>query len=222
VKRLFVLVLLCAAAAWPQVAANANRAYQTKEGRESIAKRLSDAHRDQAQHPRDLVEAMSLRPGSTVADVGTGTGYMLPYLSKAVGVGGHVVAEDIFPDFLDRARMTARNQSLTNVRFIEGTDQDPKLPGESIDAVLVLDAYHHFDYPETMLGHIRDSLFKAGRLYIVDYYKRPTAMPGGDAVQHIRLDEEDVVREVEANGFHLVSQREINPGSQYMLIFEKR
>jgi len=47
-------------------------------------------------------------------------------------------------------------------------------------------------------------------------------MPGGDAVQHIRLDEEDVAREVEANGFHLISQREINPGSQYMLIFEKR
>jgi len=222
VKRLFVLVLFCGCAAWPQVAANANRGYQTKEARDSVAKRLSDAHRDQAQHPRELVEAMALRPGSTVADVGTGTGYMLPYLSKAVGAGGHVIAEDIFPDFLDRARMTARTQSLANVRFIQGTDQDPKLPGESIDAVLVLDAYHHFDYPETMLGHIRDSLFKVGRLFIVDYYKRPNAMQGGDAVQHIRLDEEDVAREVEAKGFHLVAQREINPGSQYMLVFEKR
>jgi ubiquinone/menaquinone biosynthesis C-methylase UbiE len=222
VKRFTVFVLFCAGAVWAQVAANANRSYQTKEARDTIAKRLSDAHRDQTQHPRELVEAMAIRPGSTVADVGTGTGYMLPYLSKAAGATGHVIAEDIFPDFLDRARMTARTQSLANVRFIEGTEQDPKLPGESIDAILVLDAYHHFDYPETMLGHIRDSLFKNGRLFIVDYYKRPTAMPGGDAVQHIRLDEEDVAREIEANGFHLVSQREINPGSQYMLIFEKR
>jgi ubiquinone/menaquinone biosynthesis C-methylase UbiE len=222
VKRLFVVVLLCAGVARPQVATNANRGYKTKEGREAVAKRLSDAHRDQTQHPRDLVEAMTLRPGSTVADVGTGTGYMLPYLSKAVGAGGHVIAEDIFPDFLDRARMTARNQSLANVRFILGTEKDPNLPGESIDALLILDAYHHFDYPETMLGHIRESLFKDGRLFIVDYYKRPNAMQGGDAVQHIRLDEEDVAREVEANGFHLVSQKEINPASQYMLIFEKR
>ena len=70
--------------------------------------------------------------------------------------------------------------------------------------MLVLDTYHHFDYPEAMLGHIHDSLLSDGRLVIVDYYKRPDAMPGGRALEHIRLDEDDVIKEVEANGFQLV------------------
>ena len=64
----------------------------------------------------------------------------------------------------------------------------------------MLDVYHHFDYPEAMLEHIRDSLLSDGKLVIVEYFKRPGAMPGGDpnrAVEHIRLDQDDVIKEVE-------------------------
>ena len=65
-------------------------------------------------------------------------------------------------------------------KFVLGTDRDPKLPADTVEGVLVLDTYHHFDYPEAMLEHIHDSLFSDGRLVIVDYFKRPDAMPGGD------------------------------------------
>jgi len=221
---LFCTSLFCNSTALPQVAETANRTYQTKEGRESVARGLADPQRDEKQKPRELVEAMGLKAGQSVADVGTGVGYMLPYLSKAVGPTGHVTAEDIAQDFLDKAKLRARTLNLNNVTFVLGTDKDPKLPGDTFNAVLVLDTYHHFDYPEAMLRNILESLVSDGKLYIVEYYRRPNAMgPGtGDrALEHIRLDMDDTIKEVQDNGFRLVFKREHIPGSQYIAVFEK-
>jgi ubiquinone/menaquinone biosynthesis C-methylase UbiE len=143
-------------------------------------------------------------------------------LSHAVGEKGQVIAEDIATDFLDKAKGRAQVLGLTNVKFVLGVEHDPKLPADTVEAVLVLDTYHHFDYPEAMLGHIRDSLLSDGRLVIVDYYKRPDAMPGGRAMEHIRLDEDDVISEVEANGFRMTSKKELIPKTQYLVVFVKK
>ena len=218
------LLFICTAA-FAQVADKANEGYKTHEGRENVAKGLGDPTREERQKPRDIVDAMDLKPGGTVADVGTGVGFMLPYLSHAVGDTGHVIGEDIQSDFLDKAKMKAQLSRLNNVQFVLGTDRDPKLPADSLEGVLVLDVYHHFDYPEAMLEHIRDSLLSDGKLVIVEYFKRPGAMQGGDpnrAVEHIRLDQDDLIKEVEANGFRLVSKRDLVPKSQYLVIFEKK
>jgi len=226
-RRFFAPLLafaLCAAAG-AQVAEKANEGYKTKEGREAVGRTLANPGRDESQRPRELVESMNLRPGMKVADVGTGVGYMLPYLSHAVGPTGQVYAEDIAQDFLDKARTRASSQGLSNIKYVLGTDRDPKLPGGNLDAVLVLDAYHHFDYPEMMLRGIRDSLVSDGKMYIVEFYKREDAMgPGtGDrALTHIRLDKEDVIREVERSGFRLVSSHDQIPGRQYVAVFEKQ
>jgi ubiquinone/menaquinone biosynthesis C-methylase UbiE len=221
VKRFAFFLLFCAAAL-PQVAEKANEGYKTKEGRESVARSLADPHRDVTQQPRDIVDALALKPGNVVADVGTGVGFMLPFLSHAVGEKGQVIAEDISTDFLDKAKARGQVLGLTNAKFILGIAQDPKLPADTLEAVLVLDAYHHFDYPEAMLEHIRDSLLSDGRLVIVDFYKRPDAMPNGRALEHIRLDEEDVIAEVEANGFRLTSKKELIPKKQYIAVFVKK
>ena len=208
-----------------QVAAQANKTYQTHQGRETIAKALSDPARDERQRPRDIVDALDLSPAESVADVGTGVGFMLPYLSHAVGDKGHVYAEDIQTDFLDQAKTKVQLNRLNNVQFILGTAQDPKLPADTLSGVLVLDVYHHFDYPEAMLGHIRDSLLSDGKLVIVEYFKRPGAMQNADpnfAVKHIRLDQDDLIKEVEANGFRLASVHDLVPKSQYVAVFLKK
>ena len=171
---------------------------------------------------QESVEAMSLKAGQSVADVGTGVGYMLPYLSHAVGPSGQVTAEDIAPDFLNTARTRAGTENLKNITFVQGTERDPKLPADTFHAVLVLDSYHHFNYPEAMLPAIRDSLLSGGRLYIVDYYRSPVAMPDGRAMEHVRLDRDDVAKEIESNGFRLLSKGDHVPNSQYMLMFEKK
>jgi ubiquinone/menaquinone biosynthesis C-methylase UbiE len=214
-------VLTLAGGLSAQVATQANSTYQTEQGRKQVAAGLADPARDEKQKPRELIEAMGVQRGMMVADVGTGIGYMLPFLSRAVGRQGHVVAEDIFDDFLASAKQLTENQKLNNVTFVKGTDKDPNLPEGQLDEVLALDVYHHFDYPDKMLAAIGKSLKPGGKLVIVEYYKTAEAMPNGRALTHIRLNKPDVVKEIEGNHFHLVSEREHIPGSQYMLILEK-
>jgi len=205
-----------------QVAAQANSGYQTPEQRKTVAKTLSDPNREQTQRPGLLVRDMRLSAGMTVADVGTGIGYMLPFLSKAVGPAGQVIAEDIFDDFLESAKQQAQAANLTNVTFVKGTATDARLPEGKADVVVALDVYHHFDYPDKMLSSIAKGLKPDGRLVIVEYYKRPEAMANGRALTHIRLDMPDVIKEIESNGFHLLSEKEHIKNVQYMLILEKK
>jgi len=219
-----VVLIFTAAVAFAQVATEANRNYQTKEGRAALASGLDSHERDARQRPAELVQSLGIKPGETVVDLGTGPGYMLPWLSRAVGPSGKVLAEDIQNDFLERARDKARRESLDNVVFILGADKDPELPPDSADLVLVLDVYHHFDYPAPMLAGIRRALRPGGRLAIVEFYKRPGSMGDSDpnwSLRHIRLDAGDLVKEVEANGYSLVSRRDHIPGKQYIAIFTK-
>ena len=221
-KRARLFALLALAGGLPsQVASDANSGYKTQQQRESVAKGLADPARDEKQKPRELLKAMEVKQGMTIADVGTGVGYMLPFMSRWVGPTGHVIAEDIFDDFLDAAKLRAKNQKLENVTFVKGTETDPMLPEGGVDVVLVLDVYHHFDYPDKMLAAIYKALKPDGKLAVVEYYKRKEAMPNGRALTHIRLDMPDVIKEVESNHFHLLSEREHIPDSQYMLILRK-
>ncbi len=215
--KLLTLALAIAALAPAQVAERANAHYSTPEQRAALARGMSDSSRDRQQKPRELVASLGITAGMTVADVGTGPGYMLPFLSEAVGPRGRVVAEDIFPDFLEAAKRHAEAERLTNVTALLGTQTDPKLAAGSLDLALVLDAYHHFNYPRQMLAHLRESLKASGRLVIVDYYRRPKAMPFGDALEHIRADQPEVIKEIEGNGFRRLSKHDHIPDSQYVL-----
>jgi ubiquinone/menaquinone biosynthesis C-methylase UbiE len=220
-RKLLGIAVITAAALSAQVAGQANAGYKTPEGRKSVAAGLADPARDQSIRPGQLMNEVGLKPGMTVADVGTGIGYMLPFLSKRVGPTGRVIAEDIQDDFLSMARQKAESDNLTNVTFVKGTETDPKLPDNSVDIELALDVYHHFDYPEKMLAALHKALKADGKLVIVEYYKRESAMPNGRALQHIRLDMADVIKEVEANHFHLIEEKERVKNVQYMLVLEK-
>ena len=204
-----------------QVATEANKRYQTPEGRAGIATTLTDPHRDERQKPKDLVATMGLKPGMAVADIGTGVGYMLPFLHEGVGDKGHIYAEDIFDDFLKQAKERAATNHLMNVTFIKGTGHSTNLPANKLDVVMILDAYHHFDFPGEMLASISKGLKHNGRLALADFYKRPDAMPNGNAIQHIRIDFDDVVKEVESQGFKFVEKKDQIPNSQYVAIFQK-
>src|ERR1043166_990671 len=111
--------LVMASGLFAQVASQANSGYKTEEQRQTVAKTLGDPARDEKQKPGELMRSAGIRPGMTVADVGTGIGFMLPFLSKRVGAEGKVIAEDIFDDFLSAAQQRAQNQKLENVTFVK-------------------------------------------------------------------------------------------------------
>jgi ubiquinone/menaquinone biosynthesis C-methylase UbiE len=212
---LLICALVSAQVVWPQVASKANEAYKTKDGRDNVAKTLDNPNRDKNQKPEEIIAALDIKSGMTVADIGTGTGYMLPFLSKAVGSGGKVFGEDIADDFLVRARTKLAADKLTNVDVFLGNETDPKLPASSVDIELILDVYHHFDYPDKMLANLARALKPGGHMVIVDFYKK-------DRADHIRLEREDVVKEIEANGFRLTAMRDKVGNNQYMATFAKR
>ena len=151
-----VSIVLGASCLHAQVAKEANAGYRDEQGRKQVASRLNDPGREARQRPMELLAAIGLKSGMSIADIGTGVGFMLPYMSRAVGPSGTVYAEDIFPDFLAQAKDHAKD--LTNVRFVRGNERSASLPANSIDRALILDAYHHFDYPKEMLTSIASAL----------------------------------------------------------------
>jgi ubiquinone/menaquinone biosynthesis C-methylase UbiE len=170
----------------------------------------------------ELVASFGLRHGDAVADIGTGVGYLIPYLVARVGVFGSVIAEDIYPDFLAQAQQRSTAAGWQNVRTVLGTEQDPKLPAGQLDAALLLDTYHHLNYPVPILQQIARALKPHGRLIIVEYY-RSRKHPGAsddDLRAHIRLDRDEVVAEVEAQGFRLARRFDHLP-HEYVLTFSK-
>ena len=215
-KLLWVFLAL-ASTAWPQAAGDVNARYRTKEGRVQVAAGLANPDRDKTQKPESVVAALGLKPGMTVADIGTGVGYMLPYLSKAVGPSGKVLAEDVQTDFLDQAKAKVDAAKLSNVSLILGGFTDPKLPPAAVDVELVLDVYHHFDEPAKMLASLAPALKPGGHLVIVEYHKADSPQPG-----HILREWSEVQREVEASGYRLQARIDRITVNQYMLTFVRK
>jgi ubiquinone/menaquinone biosynthesis C-methylase UbiE len=219
--RIAAITIVLSAGMLPaQVAEKANEGYRTKEMRENVARTLSSADREARQKPKELVAALDLKPGMTVVDIGTGVGYMLPFLSDAVGPKGKVIAEDIFPDFLESAKKHVADRK--NIEFVLGTEKSANLPEGVADVIFVLDAYHHFDYPQALLAEFKRAIKKDGRLIIVEFHKNSEAMANGRALEHIRLPAEDAIKEIEAEGWRLVSRRDFTPRVQWLGVFVRK
>ena len=211
--RLARVLLLFAALLTALLAQKANEDYSTPEKRAAQAVSLSDPDRPERLRAQAIADSLHLRPGMSVADIGSGAGIMLPFLSKAVGATGRVYAN---------TRGYANKQGLKNVDFVLGTEHDPKLPDACCDVAVAVHVYHHFNYPADMLAGLRRALKPGGRFVVIDYYRRPGAMGTGNmALEHMRLDFDDVVKEIEANGFKLVESHEHIPGKQYAATFAR-
>jgi predicted methyltransferase len=175
---------------------------------------FDDPRRDAWQKPREVVAALGLRDGMTVADLGAGTGYFSRHLARAVGDGGVVYAVETEPRLVAHLRTRAEREGTPNVVAIEATPGDPRLP-RAVDVVLVVDTYHHVDDRPVYFERLRRRLAPGGRVAIVDWHKRP--LPEGPPPAH-KLAREHVVEEMTKAGYRLVAEPDLLP-YQYFLVF---
>lgn len=131
-----------------------------------------ESQRERWQKVEEIFQAMQVRPGAVVADVGAGDGFFTARLSAAVGAEGRVVAVDVGANPLRRLQSRVRDQGLTNVEVVEGAVDDPRLPAAAIDAALIVNAYHEMTEYHAMLSKIRAALKPGGRLVIVEPISR--------------------------------------------------
>ncbi len=191
----------------PSAAPGANDRYATEEGRAATLQMLEGDGRDGYQKPDKVIENMKLKEGDVVCEVGAGSGYFTPFLSKVVGSTGKVYAEDPQPEFLDVLRQKKEKHGLRNVEIVLGTYTDTNLPDGLCDVTFVLDTYHHFEWPKSMLAAMKRDTKARGRLVIVDWYRRQNGVFDKwriDAMQHLRLDVDGVIEEVELHGWNHV------------------
>jgi ubiquinone/menaquinone biosynthesis C-methylase UbiE len=177
---------------------------------------FDDPGRDEWQKPEHVVQALGLKPGQRVADIGAGTGYFNRHLARAVGRKGKVYAIDIEPQMVEHMRERAEREETPQVEAILGAPDDPRLPEGGVDLVLIVDTYHHVDSRVRYLRRLASRLRPGGRVAIVDFEKRE--LPVGPPLEH-KLSRDEVVGEFVEAGYSLSSE----PGGlpyQYFLLFE--
>ena len=126
------------------------------------------AARDQWQKPEALIRWLDISSGDKVADIGCHEGYMTFKLARAVGTKGAVYAVDVDSPKLEKVKKRAQDNHLPQVQTIKGDYDDPKLPSNSLDAVIILDAYHEMDEHDAILQHIKTALKHDGRLVLCE------------------------------------------------------
>ncbi len=178
---------------------------------------LEGPDRDAWQRPEQVMDALLIAEGSTVADIGAGGGWFTIRLADRVGPNGIVYAEDIQPQMLEAIKRRVARAQLTWVVAITGTAADPRLPGP-VDAALIVDTYHEMEQPRVMLRNIAAALKPEGRIGIIEF-KKDGWGPGPPMDE--RMDPERIIADAEAAGLRLVS-KETFLRYQYMLVFSRK
>jgi ubiquinone/menaquinone biosynthesis C-methylase UbiE len=179
---------------------------------------LDRTERETEEEPDEALDIIGIKKGSTVADIGAGSGYMTIRMARRVGANGIVYANDIQQPMLDLLDRRLKKGKIANVRPILGTPDDPKLPAESVEMALLVDVYHEFSQPQAMLRHLHAALKTGGRLVLLEYRKEDPAIP--IRPEH-KMSVAEAKMEVEAEGFKLGRVDDSLP-RQHVLIFTKR
>ena len=164
-----------------------------------------------------MLVSLDIRKGAVVADIGAGVGYHVWRLSDMVGPSGKVIGEDIQEGMIGLMKKNIDDRKLKNVEIILGTPTDPKLPTNAVDLVLMVDVYHEFSDPGSMMRHIKEALKPDGRVVLVEFRKEDPNVP----IQPLhKMSVQDVRSELEPLGFKFQRSLEFLPW-QHVIFFTK-
>jgi SAM-dependent methyltransferase len=186
-----------------------------------LVSRAESESREIYVHRELLAAVAGPVPGSVVADVGAGTGFMSLLFSRLVGPAGRVYAVDLNPALMDHVTARAREQGIDNIRTVVCTDRSVELPPASVDMVFLCDTYHHFEYPMSTMGSIHDALRPGGQVVVVEFERIPGASRPW-ILDHVRAGEEVFTREILDCGFELINRHDLPVLEEtYVLRFRK-
>lgn len=178
---------------------------------------LDRPERAEQEHPELVIDAMKLRDGDVVADLGAGSGYFTFRLAANVGKTGKVLAVDIQDEMLETLRQRAAEQHFANVEEVKAGETDPHLSAGVVDVVLLVDVYHELAYPFEVMTKVREALKPGGRVVFVEYRQED---PRIQIKEVHKMSVEQLTKEMKAVGFLHVRTVESLP-SQHIVIFEK-
>jgi len=178
--------------------------------------RLEAPMRQAYQKPDEVVKALGIEEGEVIADIGAGSGYFTFRLAHAVGKTGRVYAVDVSPDMILHLNRRIRDLNLQNVVTILSAPDDPLLPDSSVNRFFICDTWHHIHGHAKYVALLKRMLKPGGQVVIVDFknVKTPVGPP-----MEIRIDRDDLVKEMEANGFELAAEHTFL-AYQYFLVFK--
>ena len=177
---------------------------------------LNRPGRIQEEMPDAVVENMNLADDHVVADIGAGSGYFSFRIAKKVP-NGKVLAVDIQPEMLALIEETKKKDGVENIEGVLGQIDDPNLPLNSIDAAIMVDAYHEFSHPFEMINGIYNALRPGGRIFLLEYRGEDASVP----IRPLhKMTEEQVVKEMSVFGLEWTDTLDFLPW-QHMMVFTK-
>lgn len=178
---------------------------------------LERPEREQEEAPAKLMAALKLKPGEVAADIGAGSGYFTFRMADAVGPTGKVYAVDIQPEMLEIIRKRSKERETNNVVPVLGAINDPKLPPNSTDLMMMVDVYHEFSHPWEMTRQMVRALKPGGRLVFVEYRLEDPEVP--IKLVH-KMSEAQVKREMSVHPLTWVGTDQTLP-RQHIIVFKK-
>jgi precorrin-6B methylase 2 len=178
---------------------------------------LERREREREEDPDLGLRLLKVAKGSTVGDVGAGSGYMTLRLARLVGPEGKVYGVDVQPGMIQLLQQNAAKAKVMNVVPVLGAYDDPKLPAGMLDLIIMVDVYHEFTQPQLMLQHMREALKPGGRLALFEYRAEDPDVP----IQPLhKMTKAQVKTEVELEGFKQVRVFDDLPW-QHLIVFVK-
>ncbi len=179
---------------------------------------LDRPEREQEEQPTIMLNALQIKAGDVVADIGAGTGYLSFRMAEKVGPKGKVFATDIQPEMLDIIRQRMKERKVSNIEPVLGTISDTGLKPESVDLILLVDVYHEFDHPYEMAASMARALKPGGRLAFVEYRLEDPTVP--IKLVH-KMSQQQVIKEMAPHPLRWLKTSEELP-RQHIIFFEKQ